>query len=137
MSKSSTVISLRVPNEVLAQMPKKDRSTWVLGLIRDNIGLPEKQSLEDRVTKLESQIKNITLSYEENKKTTHVIQKITDTARGEKTTLEQRENLIRECYANGLNYKETTAWLNEQGYLAQRGPFTANSVRSIAKRLGI
>lgn len=53
------------------------------------------------------------------------------------TTKTQRVELIRECYEKGMNCDETVMWLNKNGYTSQRGPFTANSVRSIVKRNGI
>ncbi len=54
----------------------------------------------------------------------------------QRTTFDQRVELVRECYSNGLDYKQTAAWLNEKGYLPQRGTeFTPNSVRGIAKHL--
>jgi len=52
------------------------------------------------------------------------------------TTQEQREALIKECYDNGLDYKQTADWLNKNGYRPQRGStFSPNSVRSIKARL--
>ena len=52
-----------------------------------------------------------------------------------KTTQEQREKLISECYSKGMSAQSTADWLNSQGYLSQRGEFTKNSVRGIAKRM--
>ncbi len=56
---------------------------------------------------------------------------------GKRTTREERIELIRDCYNRGLDYKQTSFWLNEKGYLSERGSFTPNSVRAIAKRSGI
>ncbi|MDD1829925.1 hypothetical protein LRP52_48200 [Photobacterium sp. ZSDE20] len=135
MSKASTVVSLRVPNELLANMPPKDRSSWVIKLIRENLNMPEQPDLESRVRALEEQIKALQ-NTATNIPTTrqHVIPTVLH--KGEKkTTQTEREQLIRDCYAQGMDYKQTSDWLNEEGYLAQRGAFTPNSVRSIAKRL--
>lgn len=135
MSKSSTVISLRVPNELLEQMPNKDRSQWLIGLIRDNLNVPIAPDLEARVSALEEQILELSKTPVNTGNTQQeVIQPVNH---GKRTTTEEREKLIRNCYNRGLDYKETATWLNENGYLAQRGEFTPNSVRSIAKRAGI
>lgn len=66
-----------------------------------------------------------------------VIEKQAETNQiGKRTTFEERVELVRQCYDNGLGYRETAKWLNDKGYLPQRGSeFTPASVRGVAKSL--
>ncbi|MGR5254500.1 recombinase family protein [Vibrio astriarenae] len=53
-----------------------------------------------------------------------------------RTTQEQREQLINDAFNRGLDYKQVSEWLNQQGYKPQRGEqFTPNSVRGIRSRM--
>lgn len=130
MSKSSSVISLRVPNDLLDKMPSEGRSKWILSLIRDNLNSPESPNLESRVLAIEERLRKL----ECNTGNAPSIQSV-NTEGLKATTTEERYELVSQCLAKGMDNNQITEWLNENGYKAQRGPFTVNSVRSIVKKI--
>lgn len=130
MSKTSTVISVRIPNELLSAMPSSERSAWIVGLIRDSVGKPLKPDLEARVSALEAQIKELSTTSVNTCITKSTTPKLQPVLQGDVN------EIIWEKYTEGLTPTETANWLNENGYKPARGDkFTLAGVNSIKRRL--
>ena len=128
MSKSSTVISVRIPNDLLEEMPSKDRSAWLVQLIRDNLGKPVAPDLESRISTIEAQIKELMKTPVNTSNTP--TQKLQPVIHGDVN------EIIWGKYLEGETPTNTAKWLNENGYKPARGDqFTLASVNSVRSRL--